>query len=495
MTQQTSPFLEGKFGWNLGESNWNFGMDENLLKFSYMFDRNIDGIVSSLPAVVNGTAYFNTTDNRIYFAVGGSYTSTPTPKWFIVTLRSTGVPYQFDGTALSTSISNISTKDSLADTTDIAKGFSEVGTTQFGLGKPGDANPPEKGFWTDVGAGANIWRLRDRVLIADACDYNGTFNPGVNRSWIGNSYNGFMTYFDSRSQLEVAANRGSIAGAFGSRSSDNVLTGELNTIGVGSFVDNNNTSADPKSSWAFYGHAVHAGTGNHFTCGMELDICNLKSTVAVSPYSMGAPGTTAGIWVGVGGETAQSGVADNPASAAITVVTTATHDALLGTGSLFAKGLVFQASAISGTNGVTGSGIAIEMAKGHRVNWLTPTNDVAGYIRSDNTNSANTTSIIFGSAGLVFRGLQGDLVTEQNLLLIAANPSAVNFFQMTPAAAGTGVAIAAVGADANIDFSIQTKGTGVLRFGTFTSNAETPVNGYITIKDAAGVVRKLATIA
>lgn len=101
MTQQTSPFLEGKYGWALGESNWNLGMDENLLKFSYMFDKNIDGIVSSLPAVVNGTAYFNTTDKRIYFAAGGLYTSTPVPKWFIVSLRSTGDFYQFNGTSLT----------------------------------------------------------------------------------------------------------------------------------------------------------------------------------------------------------------------------------------------------------------------------------------------------------------------------------------------------------------------------------------------------------
>lgn len=100
MTQQTSPFLEGKFGWDLGESNWNLGMDENLKKFSYMFDKNIDGIVSSLPVAVNGTAYFNTTDNRIYFAVAGSYTSTPVPKWFVLTLRSTGATYQFNGTSL-----------------------------------------------------------------------------------------------------------------------------------------------------------------------------------------------------------------------------------------------------------------------------------------------------------------------------------------------------------------------------------------------------------
>lgn len=106
MTQQTLPFVEGKYGWLLGESNWNLGMDENLVKFSYLFDRNLDGIVSSLPAAVNGQAYFLTTDNRLYFAAGGVFYSSPTPKWFIVQLRSSGQYYQFDGTNLNTIASN-----------------------------------------------------------------------------------------------------------------------------------------------------------------------------------------------------------------------------------------------------------------------------------------------------------------------------------------------------------------------------------------------------
>jgi hypothetical protein len=102
MAQQTSPFLEGKYGWSYGESGWNDGMDENLLKFSFMFDRNVDSIVSTLPAVVNGTAYFNTTDNRLYFAVNNTYYSSPTPKWAIFTIRSTGQNYIFNGVAAST---------------------------------------------------------------------------------------------------------------------------------------------------------------------------------------------------------------------------------------------------------------------------------------------------------------------------------------------------------------------------------------------------------
>ena len=99
MAQQQSPWLEGAYGWNFGEGGWNIGMDSNLLKFSFMFDRNVDGVVGSLPAAVNSQAYFLTTDNRLYFAVGTTWFSSPTPKWFEFKDRSTGNTYQYNGTS------------------------------------------------------------------------------------------------------------------------------------------------------------------------------------------------------------------------------------------------------------------------------------------------------------------------------------------------------------------------------------------------------------
>ncbi|RYY51368.1 MAG: hypothetical protein EOO06_01150 [Chitinophagaceae bacterium] len=101
MVQRISPFVETKFGWDFGESGWNLGMDENLLKFSYLFDRNIDGVVSSLPtSPINGSAYYLTTDKRIYYRVANSWQSTPIPLWFQLTDRATGVVYKFNGTTL-----------------------------------------------------------------------------------------------------------------------------------------------------------------------------------------------------------------------------------------------------------------------------------------------------------------------------------------------------------------------------------------------------------
>jgi len=101
MPQKTSPFIEAKYGWAFGESGWNSGMDENLAKFSYLFNRNIDDIVITLPTIpVEGSAYYLTSEKRVYFVIGGVYYSSPVPKWFEFRLRTTGRIFQFNGVDL-----------------------------------------------------------------------------------------------------------------------------------------------------------------------------------------------------------------------------------------------------------------------------------------------------------------------------------------------------------------------------------------------------------
>lgn len=128
MTQQTSPFVETKYGWDFGESGWNSGMDENLLKFSFLFDGTVDGIVSSLPSAVSGQAYFLNTDNRLYFSVRNTWYSSPTPKWHVLTIKSSGATYQFNGT----SISEVATNSGLQNRVDALEvTLSTLGTAAF----------------------------------------------------------------------------------------------------------------------------------------------------------------------------------------------------------------------------------------------------------------------------------------------------------------------------------------------------------------------------
>lgn len=128
MAQQQSPWLEGAYGWSFGEGGWNTGMDQNLLKFSFMFDRNVDSVVASLPAAVNGQAHYLTTDNRLYFVVGTTYFSTPVPKWFEFKDRVTGTTYQFNGTA-AVQVDSPAELDSRLDAVELT--VASLGTAAF----------------------------------------------------------------------------------------------------------------------------------------------------------------------------------------------------------------------------------------------------------------------------------------------------------------------------------------------------------------------------
>ena len=73
---------------------------------------------------------------------------------------------------------------------------------------------------------------------------------------------------------------------------------------------------------------------------------------------------------------------------------------------------------------------------------------------------------------------------------IANTASAVNYLQATGGATGAAVTMSAQGTDTNIDLALTPKGTGVLSFGTYTAGVVAQA-GYISIKDAAGNVRRL----
>jgi len=128
MPQKISPFIDAKYGWDFGESGWNSGMDENLLKFSFLLDGNIDSIVSSLPTAVNGKAHFLTTDNRVYYGVEGSYKSSSVPKNFIFKIKTTGEHYQFDGSTLVSVRSPLQVKQDLQS---LESDFDALGTAAY----------------------------------------------------------------------------------------------------------------------------------------------------------------------------------------------------------------------------------------------------------------------------------------------------------------------------------------------------------------------------
>ena len=73
---------------------------------------------------------------------------------------------------------------------------------------------------------------------------------------------------------------------------------------------------------------------------------------------------------------------------------------------------------------------------------------------------------------------------------VSHTASTVNWLNATGSPTGNAVTLSAQGSDTNIDLTLTPKGTGVLKFGTYTAGVVAQA-GYITIKDAGGTTRRL----
>jgi hypothetical protein len=78
---------------------------------------------------------------------------------------------------------------------------------------------------------------------------------------------------------------------------------------------------------------------------------------------------------------------------------------------------------------------------------------------------------------------------------IANVASCVNYLTAVGAATTGAPYLAAFGSDTNIDIQLIPKGTGKVLIGPWTTSSDAAVNGYITVKDSTGNLRKIATIA
>jgi hypothetical protein len=71
-----------------------------------------------------------------------------------------------------------------------------------------------------------------------------------------------------------------------------------------------------------------------------------------------------------------------------------------------------------------------------------------------------------------------------------------NHLQIDAAAAGSAptLSVGSLSSDTNVDLALTPKGTGNVRFGTYTGTISA-ITGYIEIKDSGGTVRRLAVVA
>jgi hypothetical protein len=336
------------------------------------------------------------------------------------------------------------------------------------------------GAGSTSGNGADIYRLGGRLFVGNAADKfagNTLATPDAGTS--------SFTGLESVSYLAINAQALSIAGdnqyALVGLARGTDLSG-TGIIGVSGAIWNDKASG---RGWAGYFDVQHE-TGADVSNGFEVAVKN-KSTdnLTYKPYQR-TFGTIGGRFT-AGGDVAYGGVATNPSNAAIIIINDGAG------GQTWNRGIVFTADALTGTDGSVGSttsAVAINLARKHVIQWDAPDNAAGAQIVSNVTDSSAFTILQFNDNFVNMLGANG-----KQFFRAAHAASGVNYLQVGSAAAGSSPFISALGDDTNLDINIVPKGSGVVKFGTWTSNADAAVNGYVTIKDAGGTTRKLATIA
>lgn len=336
--------------------------------------------------------------------------------------------------------------------------------------------PSQGGMWADVSASdPNIFRFRDRAFIGNAALMHSN-RSGANTTFLPDATTG-ANWGPRDSQFAVMADVGNIAIMGASRALDgDAISSPPAPIGVAGFVIND-TATLGRAAWAMYSDIQHQASVSASSYGLEVAAKNKAADFTDQPYQLTYG--VKGIWLAAGGDNAYGGAATNPSNAAIVILKNDDYG--------WNRGIVFGADAITGTDGVSSTGVAISMARGHVLRWYYAGGNTGASIRSDvDTATTNAQSLVFANAALQLfnsaskRSFQARSVTN-----------GVNFIDALQAVASSPPTLGAAGDDTDIDLLLAGKGTGVVRFGTYTAGAATDSTGYITVKDAAGNSRKL----
>lgn len=316
-------------------------------------------------------------------------------------------------------------------------------------------------------AGQSITRLPDRVFIGEAAArHAGETSPDTGTSWLSSAAQGphyllanaqLLSMTAIRRYAMVAAAKTSLTAGAGSAIGLGVaLIADGSTGGHGAIIEVQHESA------------------SYPTWGLEIAHKNSAANVISTPYT-NPTGTSRGLMLVGGGDNSFGPTAANPSSVGITFST--------NNGKGWNTGIEFRSGSIA-------TGEAISLANTYSLNWYETTGTVSAAIQGSNNTAGSKITLRFQSGGVTVNNNSG-----ASAFFVATTPTDVNRVQVTAGAAGVPPQVSAAGSDTNIDLRLNAQGTGYIRFGTWTSNVDAAVNGYVTIKDAGGTLRKLATIA
>lgn len=229
-------------------------------------------------------------------------------------------------------------------------------------------------FWRDITPFTAIFqRINGRLFVGDAVDNDGRHTNTV-KDWMET----LIATSTSNSQLASICVNGQVGVFGGSRSSDVTADGNADgTIGIMGIAVHDDTGTNRGAHGGYFEgwltSTAAVGAGKQATAA-EFDVVNKRSGPPdVTPYAMFPSGLTSGIWIASGG--AKASVFDSSVAIGI-----------LDNGADFLKGIVFKATCLTGTDGVTGTATAIEMAKGHEIRWMNSSAANIGIVSDSKVN-------------------------------------------------------------------------------------------------------------
>lgn len=331
---------------------------------------------------------------------------------------------------------NFAGSDSLALVTGGANRVEVDSSGEVNIGSVSDT-----GIWPDVTSAAKIHRAWGRLFLGGGAAFTGNFS-GTQGGFVPTSTEG-ANWAPRDSTVFVAQDFGLMA-ITGLVSNENMdLSGGQPTesIAVSAFAINKQATRTVWGSYVDVQH--HSGVASY---GTEYAMKNLGADKTDTPYF--TDGGVYGVWYAGGGDPSYGGAAANPSNTAIKIGRNASG------GTTWNKGIVFVSDGLTGSDGSSGTATAIEMGYGQKIAWRAPGNYAGFEINCQVSGSGLNSSMFVGDSVIRFRG-----TTSLNLLELAHQSSSVNYLQIMNRATGSAPRITAIGGDADVDVEVVGRGS------------------------------------
>lgn len=357
-----------------------------------------------------------------------------------------------------------SNSDTMVPTQQSVKAYvdAEVGTSHPGFTSDGSV-PAEENFWIDENPNVKIHRIRDRVFIGDAVNYNGRRNSPYGGSSL-NLYG--ASWVEKHGRVNIYDNTGHIALLTAAHIPTGTAPGDSMGMAGSFWIVNEGNGTGGR---AVYIEAMAKGSSGG-TSGVELQCGNYTAVdpSVINSYSAAGQVCSAfyiGAESGVNYQVGDANDPITPATYACGAVMDISGGSLNAIYQKFKTGIVFRSTSLyRDIDGFTGNAVALGLAQGHEIAWAAASNrPKQAKIRSDVTSAAGV------DVGILFKDnvIQLNGASDTPVLQLNHAASAVNYLNVTNAAAGSALSIGAIGNDTHITLNYLAKGTsGEHRFHT-----------------------------